>query len=595
MNFECFSRFLSMHVADAWQSVQSLCDMQVRPHTSERGRMRGAFTPMLVLLAWLLATPTLHAQAGLLTPATAPSTAVPAKPAVPADRLGRETPRGTVLGFVRAAQDENYRAAVQYFETPKGRHRPSVEDDQELAVQLLSILNEKFNAASLDALSRSPDGTPDDGLPANEEAVYGALDRREPFTLSLIRVEDEQGAELWYISRKALEGVPEVYDSLHFARIEKMLPAGLVNHRPLAMPLWQWLAIFLFVPVALALGWVIAQVFGLLLRTWQKYRKQTPTAASYKFGPGTFLIAAIIHYRFVALVGASLLYRQYYRRVIWILLAAATYWAITRISGVLNRKIGNQLTARGLLAQRSLLSLARRVLDVCFFVLIALLVLSSMGVNVTAALAGLGIGGLAIGLGAQKTFENLLGGISILTDKALQAGDSCKIGDQVGTVEDIGLRSTKIRTPDRTLVSIPNGTVATAVLENYRLRDKMLCRQIVRLRYDMSPQHIEYVLEEMRKVLVEHPKVESKTARARLIRFGDYAFEVEIFAYILERENEAFLAEQQNLILQIMNTLDHTGAGIALPSISSVVTQDSWVNSQEKQKGAAPDAGETKT
>jgi MscS family membrane protein len=593
MKLERFSR-VSLRVADVWQSVQSRCDMQIRPYTFERGRMRGAFTRVSVLLALLLAAPALHAQTGLLTPATTPSTAAPAKPAVPADRLGRETPRGTVLGFVRAAQDENYRAAVQYFETPKGRHRPSVEDDQELAVQLLSILNEKFTAASLDALSRSPDGTPDDGLPPNEEAISGALDRRETFTLSLIRVEDEQGMNLWYISRKTLEGVPEVYDSLHFARIEKMLPAELVNRRPLAMPLWQWLAIFLFVPVALGLGWLIAQLFELLVRTWQKYREQTPTGASYKFGPGTFLIAALIHYRFVALVGASLLYRQYYRRVIWILLAAATYWAFTRISRVINRKIGNQLTAKGLLAQRSLVSLARRVLDVCFFVLIALVVLSSMGVNVTAALAGLGIGGLAIGLGAQKTFENLLGGISILTDKALQAGDNCKIGDQVGTVEDIGLRSTKIRTPDRTLVSIPNGTVATAVLENYRLRDKMLCRQIVRLRYDMSPQHLEYVLEGMRKVLVEHPKVESKTARARLIRFADYAFEVEIFAYILERENEAFLAEQENLILQIISTLDRTGAGIALPSISSVVTQDSWVNPQEKKKGAEPDARETK-
>ena len=89
--------------------------------------------------------------------------------------------------------------------------------------------------------------------------------------------------------------------------------------------------------------------------------------------------------------------------------------------------------------------------------------------------------------------------------------------------------------------------------------------------------------------------MENKTARVRLIRFADYAFEVEVFAYILERENEAFLAEQENLILQMMSTLDRTGAGIALPSISSVVTQDSWMNPQEKKKGAAPDARETKT
>jgi MscS family membrane protein len=260
--------------------------------------MRCALTRIFVLLALLLAVPILRAQSGLLPSATAPGSAqvsapapAPAKPAAPPDRLGRETPRGTVLGFVRAAQDENYRAAVQYFEVPKGRHRPSVEDDQDLAAQLLSILNEKFSAASLDALSRNPEGTLDDGLPEDEEAIYGALDRRGTFTLSLIRVEDEQGVKLWYISRKTLERVPDAYDSLHFSQIEKVLPAALVDHRPLSMPLWQWLAIFLFIPVALGLGWIIAQLIALLVRAWRKYRKLPVTPGSRKFGPGGFLLA----------------------------------------------------------------------------------------------------------------------------------------------------------------------------------------------------------------------------------------------------------------------------------------------------------------
>src|SRR5277367_2328573 len=307
------------------------------------------------------------------------------------------------------------------------------------------------------------------------------------------------------------------------------------------------------------------------------------------------LLAVLIHYDFVYKIGASLLYRQYYQRVVLILFAIAAYWAITRVTHWIFRDIALRLTERGRLAERSLISLSRRVLDVMIFLVISLWVLSAMDVNVTAALAGLGIGGLAIGLGAQKTFENLLGGISILSDKALQVGDNCKIGDQVGTVEDIGLRSTKLRTPDRTLVSIPNGTVATAVLENYRLRDKMLCRQIVRLRYDMSPEHINYVLEEIRKVVLAYPKVENKTARVRLLRFADYAFEVEIFAYILERAQEDFLMEQENLLLQMMETLDKTGAGIALPSISSIVSQDSWSDPEKTKRAssaARPESGQ---
>src|SRR6266403_648324 len=244
-----------------------------------------------------------------------------------------------------------------------------------------------------------------------------------------------------------------------------------------------------------------------------------------------------------------------------------------------------RLTSRGRMAERSIVSLARRVLEVAIFILVALIVLSGLGVNVTAALAGLGIGGLAIGLGAQKTFENLLGGISILTDKALVIGDPCRIGDQRGVVEDIGLRSTKLRTEDRTVVTIPNGTVATAVLENYRQRDKILFRQLLRLRYDLSSDHLRYVLEEARAVLKQNDHVENASSRVRLLRMAEYSIEVEIYAYILVRDYAEFLALQEELILSIVDAIEKTGAAIALPSVGPVLTQDAWID-PEKAKSA---------
>jgi MscS family membrane protein len=283
----------------------------------------------------------------------------------------------------------------------------------------------------------------------------------------------------------------------------------------------------------------------------------------------------------VFLIGASLLYRRYYQYVVLILLAFAVYWAVTRATHWAFRGIAQRLTERGRLAERSLVSLSRRVLDVVIFVVIALIVLHEMDVNVTAALAGLGIGGLAIGLGAQKTFENLLGGISILTDKAIVVGDSCKIGDRAGTVEDIGLRSTKIRTEDRTLVSIPNGTVATATLENFRLRDKILCKQTLRLRYDLSPDHLRYVLAQLGEMLARHPKIEESTARVRVMRFGENAIEVELYAYVLERDYGVFLATQEDLLLQVMETLERTGGAVALPSQTTMVTQGTWVDPEK--------------
>jgi len=520
---------------------------------------------------------------GQTLPAPATMPAAPLQTVTPVDPLGlgRETPRGTVIGFIRAAQEENNEVAVQYFQPgPKGHHTTPAEE-QELATQLLAVLNARFPSSALDSINAQVQGQ--DLQTQNEIKIGGTHVLSESFPLYLVYLEEPRGTKLWFISRKTLDDVPEAYYSLHFPRLEKELPAFLVKNRPLGMPLWQWIAIVLLAPVAMALGWLVALFSRVCYQLARRLRglPPLPPEPRRRFGPGAMLAAVLIHYNFVYQIGTSILYRQYYQRVILILLASAFYWAVTRVTHWVFRNISLGLTVRGLLAERSLVSLTRRVLDVGIFLAIGLFVLSKLDVNVTAALAGLGIGGLAIGLGAQKTFENLLGGISILTDKAIVVGDPCKIGDQTGVVEDIGLRSTKLRTESRTLVSIPNGTVATATLENFRFRDKILCKQVVRLRYDLSADHLRYVLEQIYEVLVHDAKVEESTARVRLLRFGENAIEAEIYVYILERDFNEFLVAQESLLLQVMETLERTGGAVALPSQTTMVTQDQWVDPEK--------------
>jgi MscS family membrane protein len=534
-------------------------------------------TFILLLTFGVGTVPMVHAQI-LQRPAataTTPAAAVPADP----QELGRETPRGTVIGFVRAAQSENYDVAVQYFEP---RRRASLEPERELAQQLLEILNARFRS-SLDSITIDPMGR-QENEPPRDQIVVGAAHGFESFPLYLVREDVGHGAKVWLISRTTLDQVPEVYDSLRFAQLEKRLPKFLVKARFLGMPLWQWISILLFAPVALLLGWLAA----LLVRLGsQRIRRALGLAPLQpeplrRFGPTAVLGAVIVHYYFVYVIGASILYREYYRDLLLILLAFALYWAITKLTYWLSLRMWNQLTDRGMYAERSLVSLTRRVMDVAIFFVIALVVFKNvLNWNLTAALAGLGIGGLAIGLGAQKTFENMMGGISILTDRALLVGDVCKIGDQRGMVEDIGLRSTKLRTEERTLVSIPNGTVATAILENFRLRDKILFRQIVRLRYDLAPDHVRYVSEQLRQVLTGHPKVDAGSARVRLLKLGENAIELEIYAYILTREYREFLAVQEDLILQAMDVLENSGAAVAVPGQTTMVTRDAWIDPQK--------------
>jgi len=512
---------------------------------------------------------------------SSPTTTASQQSAVPADPLGRESPRGCLLGFIKAAQDEKYSIAVQYFQ-PARKHAAE-EDDEELAEQLLAILNQKFSGP-LDFVSRDPEGRLDDGLPPNEEKISG-MDNA--FPILLVRMEDEQGRKLWYFSRTTLEAVPKVYDSLTFPELEKKLPRYLVEHRFLSVPFWQWLAILIFIPVA----FIVARILTLLLEEALRYGRKArhmpmlPIDPVTKVGPLTFVIALLIHYGLVAYIGTSLLYRLYYRRIIWICLAIAFYWLLTRITRALSARIAASLTSRGMYAERSIVSLIRRFVEVSIFIVVTLIVLHGLGFDVSAALAGVGIGTLALGLGAQKTFENMFGGVSILFDKVVLIGDICKVNNQSGVVEDIGLRSTRLRTPERTLLSIPNGTMATATIENLRFRDKFLCQQVIRLRYDLSPEHVRFVLEEIRQLMLDNPKVEDSTSRARFTRFGDYALEVEIFCYILESDYNVYLSTQEALLLSIMEVLEKAGAVVALPTQTTLVTQDSWVD-PEKAKAA---------
>jgi MscS family membrane protein len=529
---------------------------------------------MVLLRKILLATSQLALAAAAASaqipglPSSSPASAQNKAQSASADPLGRETPLGTVMGFVHAAQDENYSVAVQYFQPASSRRRAKAEDEQDLAAQLLAVINQKIPASSLESLSRDPQGRLDDGLPPNQELLTGVRETSSSFSIQLIRVDDDRGGKIWFISRKTLDTIPESYDSLQFSDLEKKFPSILTKNRLLNMPLWQWIAILIAIPVAVTTGWAVLLIPRLALRYYRKKNASAllPPIRLFHIGPGTLLLSAFIHYILVFLIGASIVYRQYYRHILWAFLAVAAYWLITRITRDISARIISRLTASGRMGERSVVSLARRGLEVLAFVIIGLIVLSSLGINVTAALAGLGIGGLAIGLGAQKTFENLLGGISILTDKALQIGDACRIADQHGTVEDIGLRSIKLRTEERTVVTIPNGTVANVVVENFRQRDKILFRQMVRLRYDLAPDHIRYALQELRVTLKQNDRVEDASSRVRLVRFADSGIAVEIYAYILVRDYSEFLVHQEAILLGIADTLERTGVLVAFPA-----------------------------
>ena len=207
--------------------------------------------------------------------------------------------------------------------------------------------------------------------------------------------------------------------------------------------------------------------------------------------------------------------------------------------------------------------------------------LSAIGFNLTTVLAGLGIGGLAIAFAAQKTLENLFGGVSVLADEVLRVGDTCRFGDRIGTIEDISLRSTRVRTNERTVLAIPNGALAAMNVENLTRRDKMLFNPALGVRYETSPDQLRYLLAEVRRMLYEHPKVESDTARIRLAGFDNSALNLEVFSYVLTSDFAEFTAIREDLLLRIMEIVKESGSDFAFPSRTLYMAHDQGLDKEK--------------
>ena len=210
-----------------------------------------------------------------------------------------------------------------------------------------------------------------------------------------------------------------------------------------------------------------------------------------------------------------------------------------------------------------------------------------LGVPVYGIIAGLGVGGLAIALAAQPTVENLIGGMSLFADKPIRVGDFCKYGDAVGTVEAIGIRSSRIRGVDRTLTTIPNAALAKMPIVNLTQRDRMLIQTVIGLRYETNPEQLRYVLAKLREMLLSHPRVHPDPVRARFVGFGASSVDIEVFAYVMTRDWPEFLGIREDLLLRVMDIVEQSGAAFAFPSQTLYLGRDRGLDESKAQAAQA--------
>jgi len=539
-------------------------------------------------LAWFIVVVSLCVCGPMVQPLLAqsvtsllkPATQAPA-PSSAADPLGRDTPSGTVLGFLKAAQDGNEKAAADYLQMSAARRQSQGPD---VAGKLKVLMDNAF-VGSVRNISTRPEGNPDYGT-SDQQTIGDVSSGDTDVPVILVRVTDPNAGKIWLFSAETLGKIPELYDDVESHLVENKLPQSLVRIVFLGMPLWQWLALLVAIPVAFAIGWVIVLLLAIPRRLWLKFRNR-PNLHSYGRVSRPLLVtfSALADRVIAAYLGLPLLPRLYYYRTVAVFIAIGFFWFLLRVTDLTMQRLRIHAISAGRIGTGTLMVLAERLLTAVVVVTAVLSVLAIVGFNLTTVLAGLGIGGIAIAFAAQKTLENLFGGISVLADEVIRVGDYCRFADRTGTVEDISLRSTRVRTDARTELSIPNGTLATMSIENFTRRDKILFNPVLAIRYETTGDQLRYLLAEIRRMLYEHPKVESNSASIRFSGFDASALRLEIFSYVLTRNSDEFGAIREDLLLRIMEIIENSGSGFAFPSQTLYMSRDSGLD-QEKAAAA---------
>ncbi|HEY5547889.1 MAG TPA: mechanosensitive ion channel family protein [Gemmatimonadaceae bacterium] len=345
------------------------------------------------------------------------------------------------------------------------------------------------------------------------------------------------------------------------------VPDFLLRHGPLGLTWFQWVAILAVIAAAILFGKLagrlVRAVVGRLVRrtssTWDDVlleRLAGPLSAALGLALGAALIPAVK----LAPEASNVAYR-FVRAGYFVVF----YWSLFRLVDVGFHLLGDSMWARSG-PSRALIPLGSRVAKVGVFAIAVVAVLSYLGYPVASLIAGLGIGGLALALAAQKTVENLFGAFSIGVDQPFRVGDFVKIEDFVATVERIGLRSTRFRTLDRTVVTIPNGKLADSRIESYTARDRMRLAAIIGLEYGTTEAQLREVLAGFERVLREHPKFWPDAVVVRFRELAAFSLDIEVMAWFQTEDYGEFQRIRQDILLQFMGVVEQSGTAFAFPT-----------------------------
>ena len=482
-------------------------------------------------------------------------------PEFPADDFDRGTPHRSVEGFLTAAGNGDYEIAAEYLDLRNRRGDARALTGAELA-RRFNVIVQRGVWTHINDLVDDPTGRRDDNLPDDMDLIGVILQEGKEVRLNVQKVVRVDGVFVWKISKATVSLIPELYKSYGYSDAVENLRRILPDVTFLGYELFKWVIVLAVSIFTYGTVLLIAVAIRRLLGDPDKFtNRQVYRFLTIPFGIWVVIMSIDAITTSLGRGGVA----EAWARVSPVAILVSV-WFLFASMNLMRDIYAAYLHDRGRPVTLVLLHPAANAFKALIVIGALLIYLDKFGINITAVLAGLGVGGIAVALALQKPMEDILSAVTLYTQQPIRIGDFCRVGDYTGTIEVIGLRTTRIRTLAHTLVAIPNHRLVNEAIDNISARGNIWYHPILRLRYDTTPEQLRRVLEDVRELLSSHERVLQDNHRVRFNEFAKHAMQIEVFAYLTTTDWAEFLELAEELNIRIVEIVSEAGASLFMPS-----------------------------
>jgi MscS family membrane protein len=453
----------------------------------------------------------------------------------------------------------------------------NTEEKSELAQQLLKVLDARGLMIDYDNIPSNPNYT--DSLSGLQQYI---LFESLPEVYLVKTAQNE-----WVFSEATVTEIPELYQdtfSSYVTFVVDNLPEW-AESEWLGIKLWQYLAVFIW----LLIGLILMKIFGYFL---DNYVKRLAQKTKFTWDddlidgiekPASFIFLTIFYFLTYSNLQFSVSISFFLSAVLEIAVAVGFIWLLYNLADVFSKYLSVLTAKTETELDDQLVPLIRKTLR--FFVVImgVIAVLQNNGYNVASLIAGLGIGGLAVALAARETLANFFGSVTIFVDRPFKIGDWIKVGDVEGTVEEVGFRSTRVRTFYNSLVSVPNSNIANTDIDNLGLRKYRRLKTVLNLTYSTTPEQMEAFVEGIKAIVKSNNHFRQNMYEVHFNSFGAHSLDVLVYVFFDVPDWSTELQQRHNFFLEVLRLAKEVGVEFAFPT--QTLHMDSFYKDEPRKVG----------